>query len=570
MKTAIRARVDRVRLLADFVRRMGPAWLAFRIRYAAERRLGVLARRSPVGAWPAATGAFELGCLVDTERLSAWLSDGASEAQRAEVRSTLEQLRERRFDVFGTVVGLTSWHHDPIHDATYEVGVHWSEVPEFERVDVKCVWEPSRFSWAFDLARAHRLRLDSGADELFWNLVDDWMRENPPNAGINWACGQEASIRLSAVLLAAAAMPESATPERLARIEQLVIATADRVASNIGYARSQRNNHHLSEALGLWMSSLVLPSHERAPRWRAEAERHIEEVCGTLVFDDGGTSQYSTNYHRVFLHEFVLVLHFARWAGVAAPSSVDEALQRSASYFEALMEPESGHAPFLGHDDGAEILPNLASPHRRIAPTVVLDAAMLERPIRSLDSADAEWCAWFALDAPGLDSEAPPSAGFQHFPEMGTVVMWSGRHRAYLRCGPLRFRPSQADQLHLDIWDGAENLEGDPGTFSYNPAEGERGLLDSAFDHNSVVKGGVDHMPRVGRFAFARWASGVVERLELMDGVVTGEFSLETRSGSVRRVVELSPTGVRDLIVEGQRSRREGSWAYRGGYRHQR
>ena len=72
----------------------------------------------------------------------------------------------------------------------------------------------------------------------------------------------------------------------------------------------------------------------------------------------------------------------------------------------------------------------------------------------------------------------------------------------------MRFRPSQADLLHLDLaLDGAPLLI-DGGTGAYNPPPGSawwRDALAGTAGHNTVQFDGRDQMPRVGRFLFACW-----------------------------------------------------------------
>ncbi len=550
----IRGRLEFAGNVIDACRRMGAEWVLFRLRYASERKLGLHERRSPVKAWPEPAGYLTaLPEVVRPEALRMWLRENATQNQRLYSQSLVDRLRRREFDVFGAIVRIESWHHDPVHDVCYESSVHWSKVAEFERVDVKCVWEPSRFGWAFGLARAEHLGVE-GAAELFWELLESWMEENAPNAGIQWACGQEASIRLMAVSLAAMAMPDSWSPGRLALIEQLIEVTADRVEANIAYARSQRNNHHASEAVGLVACALMLPGHPRALRWLDQGTKHLTEVANVLILEDGGSSQYSTNYHRVFLHNFVWVAALSEAVGHDLGRDFQEAFRRASEYLLAFMEPQSGHGPFIGHDDGAELLPAFCQPHRLLGPDVQLLRAYFEMPRAVGPEIWDEWLAWFGLEyGPGDPVGGHPGPGYRHFPKMGIVIMWAGPHRIYVRCGPFEFRPSQADQLHVDVWEDGVNLVGDPGTFSYRPRPGELGLLDSAFDHNTITLHGRDHMPKVGRFLFARWAEGRVLTLTCDHGEVVGEFECVTGSGRIHRVVKLSREGpfVSEGAIEG-------------------
>ncbi len=549
----------------DVCRRLGPGWLGFRLRYAAERRLGIQRRRSPIADWPQPAGRLRGGLprVVDCDGLRDWLRSHANRDQSRQCQELVEQLRRGEFNVFGSSVRPSSWHHDPIYDVVYDHLPHWSQVDEFDHADIKCVWEPSRFGWAFDLVRAEHLGV-SGAGDLFWQLLEDWMQSNPPNSGVNWVCGQEAGIRLMAATIAAAAMPHTWSTGRLDRLEQLTEVTADRIFSNIAYARSQKNNHHASESVALVAAALVLPAHTRAQSWWRAGTSHLNEVASELIFADGGSSQYSTNYHRVFLHNFAWATVLSRHEGKDLGPIVANAFCAATRYLEAIMEPVSGHAPFFGADDGAELLPSFFGPHRLVGPDV-----QLCRAICSIDQIDyrqewGEWLAWFGLTITRSQGGSAPAVGYRHFPDMGTIVLWSGRKRVFVRCGPLRYRPSQDDQLHCDVWDGGEVVNGDPGTFSYKPAPGEPGALDSVSDHN-VPCGRLNRpTPKVGRFLFARWEPGRVHELAVHGSEVRLRASVGD-SAPIHLALELDQRGMR--LLDGTVLNGGGNVRRLGGYR---
>lgn len=66
-----------------------------------------------------------------------------------------------------------------------------------------------------------------------------------------------------------------------------------------------------------------------------------------------------------------------------------------------------------------------------------------------------------------------------------------------------KFRPSQADALHVDLWHNGTNLLRDAGTFSYNKEGAE--CFSGTAAHNTVEFDDRDQMPRLGRFLFGDW-----------------------------------------------------------------
>src|SRR5205823_1624803 len=84
-----------------------------------------------------------------------------------------------------------------------------------------------------------------------------------------------------------------------------------RIQANLNYALSQRNNHGISEAVGLWTIGALFPEFARANEW-SECGREILETQGLeLIYEDGAFAQHSVNYQRVVLQDFLWVLRLA-------------------------------------------------------------------------------------------------------------------------------------------------------------------------------------------------------------------------------------------------------------------
>ena len=164
--------------------------------------------------------------------------------------------------------------------------------------------------------------------------------------------------------------------QRAGWIHVLATATGERVESNIRYARSQRNNHHASEAVGLITSAYLSGPGGVRDRWWALGELHLLEVAEQLIFADGGSSQYSTNYHRVFVHNLVWAVLMYRAVGREVPADMLGALRRATVFLAALGDPRSGYGWFFGADDGSRVLAVSDAPHRQLSDDVHLASAV--------------------------------------------------------------------------------------------------------------------------------------------------------------------------------------------------
>ena len=141
------------------------------------------------------------------------------------------------------------------------------------------MWELSRFPWAWPLARAYGRTGDERFAEGFWGLFENWLACNPPNRGANWMCGQEATFRLMAATFSrhGLAKARATTPRRVARFQDFVRATAQRIAVNLDYALSQSNNHGVSECLGLITAAVNLPDEPDSDGWQAKGLRSLQQ-----------------------------------------------------------------------------------------------------------------------------------------------------------------------------------------------------------------------------------------------------------------------------------------------------
>lgn len=78
--------------------------------------------------------------------------------------------------------------------------------------DIKGIWEASRFDWVLGLAKDYLSGREQALDELN-ATTKDWLKHNSPYLGPNWKCGQEASIRVMHLAMAAKLLNQVESPE---------------------------------------------------------------------------------------------------------------------------------------------------------------------------------------------------------------------------------------------------------------------------------------------------------------------------------------------------------------------
>lgn len=511
--------------LLSLLRYQGPRWLAFRAAYALKRRGGWLRKALPCGEWEAAPGERTLATvsvLPPGAQISAMGSDEAvCRAERiCNGNLTWFSWKEEHLGF------PPDWFHSPWARGAEKCDLrHWSEIGDFEGGDIKGVWEQGRFGFVWALVRAHARSGDPLYPEVFWRAVEDWREKNPPQRGPHWMCGQEVALRLIAWVFGLMAFRGNAatTPSRERALAEMIEVSARRIEANLGYALSQKNNHGMSEAAGLFTAGVLLDR----PAWTARGRGLLEMLARELIYNDGSFSQHSVNYHRLMLHVYLWVIRLGETAGQRLSLDTLRRVGQAGTWLRTLLNDKNGHVPNLGSNDGAHLLDLTDLGYLDYRPTVQAVGLVIEKQRWLPAGPWDELAAWLgvlpsALEVSPLErpTEVPPrfiggeccaERTLRVFRDGGYAVWRRGETLALLRCVE-RFchRPSQCDLLHFDLWHRGQNLLRDAGTYSYNCEEPWRRYFDSSEAHNTVRFDDRDPMPRLSRFLYGAWPRGAV------------------------------------------------------------
>lgn len=406
--------------------------------------------------------------------------------------------------------------------------------------DIKYIWEPARFAWAYILGRAFYLTGLERYAQSFWQYTETFLRANPPNIGPNWASAQEVAIRLMALVFASSVFESSkqTTTDRRLLLAEAIAAHARRIPPTLIYARAQNNNHLLTEAVGLYTAGVVMPNHPQSGHWVKLGWRWLNHALQTQIDADGTYVQQSTNYHRLMLQAALWVAMISKSVGHQLPAASQQGLSAATHWLFSMTDQVSGCTPNLGPNDGAYIMPLAGTSFQDFRP--VLQAAALAFTGGRLfpEGPWDEMAVWYGLETSESKSQHIPSARTADRP----LVLHSTDRRswAYLRAAKFNSRPGHADQLHLDLWWRGLNLAVDAGTYLYNgPPPWDNSLAGSAV-HNTITVNGFDQMTRASRFLWLNWAQGEILSLDRERGVLVAQHNGYRRLNVIhRRVVKV-------------------------------
>jgi hypothetical protein len=362
-----------------------------------------------------------------------------------------------------------------------------------EPIDIKFVWEPARFGWAFKLGRAYRLTGRAKYAQAFWQHFELFESTNPPYLGPHWMNGQEVAIRLLALVwcLHAFEAARASTSDRMEKLSRSIARHADRIPPTLVYARAQNNNHLVVEAAGLYTAGALLGRVDLSDLGWKWLNRALQRQIGSF----GEYVQHSTNYHRLMLDAAVWADGVRRAQGQSWPPATREALTRASHWLFSMLDPQTGNVPNLGANDGALILPLASAQFGDFRPTVQAAARAFLRAGLPRGDWD-ELSQWLGLPSVGYSADSAAYA---------TDHLRGRNSWAYLRASSFRSRLCHMDQLHFDLWWRGLNMTRDAGTYLYNAVPPWDNPLVSTRVHNTVTVDGKDQMTRGGRFLTLDW-----------------------------------------------------------------
>lgn len=535
-------RLEKILGYLSLYREMGLGWMLFRISHIASKKLGSERRAFPVKGWEGfpLEVILKAGVPTDIKGFSAWKEDNLPAWVQPPEKGFPEYIT-RNFsrtvqDAERMLVGEwkyfshewintgfpPDWHLDPLTGIVMEKDKPWYQIREYGDHEIKYAWEASRLSMVFTLVRAYAINKDERYPRAFWQLVENWMDQNPPGRGVNWQGSQEAALRLLALCFGYFAFRGSplSTPERIADLTRLASAIGKRIHSNLAFSIHTGTNHAISEPFGLWLCGLAFPELKGSMEFRKIGRKRLEEQALKQLFNDGGYSMYSINYHRFVLQICCLAIRLGELNGEPFSGSLKERIGRSAEMIYQCMDMKTGEIPMFGSNDGALVLPLDQCDFTDFRPVLQLAYYTAHKKwILSEGPWDEDiyWLWGNDVMRPG-SSEQPPSVD-SAYPDAGLFILRSMNSHVVVRCVNYCSRPSHADQLHADLWWKGTQIAIDAGTYLYHGKGIWQNGLSRTGVHNTVSVDGNDQMVRLSRFTWGRRAQGRVMEFGKVSGI---------------------------------------------------
>ncbi len=399
-----------------------------------------------------------------------------------------------------------NWLSNPINKSISQSNLKpWWKISDFDENtgDIKIIWEQSRMDWV--LAFAQRVRNGDKNELKKLNIwLDDWLIINPPYLGINWKCGQEASIRV--INLCCALLILGQEKHSLSSFEELIRMHLLRIAPTINYAIAQNNNHGTSEAAALFIGGSLLTSLGAldGKSFEKKGRYWLENRAANLIEQDGSFSQYSLNYHRMMLDTISFSeIWRQKLALVPFSACFYQRANNASSWLYQMISPITGDGPNMGANDGSNLLQLSGSSYRDYRPSVHLAMTLFqERPAYKEKGLWNNHLIWLGVSEAKRKMLEYTDCNYD---DGGYKIIHFNNASAFLRFPNFRYRPSQADALHVDFWVNGINLLGDAGSYSYNSEPDLSDYFAGTKGHNTIQFDNRNQMPRLSRFLFGEW-----------------------------------------------------------------
>lgn len=402
-----------------------------------------------------------------------------------------------------------NWHKNYFNGKVSRFrNLEWWKIPDFDNDfgDIKNAWELSRYDWVVKLSALAASGKFEAVDLLNLRL-SNWVEENQPYRGVNWKCGQEASIRLLHLIFSSMLLGQLKNPSL--QLLNLVEMHVKRIAPTLSYAIAQNNNHGTSEAAALFIGGHFLSTNGKTEYRKFEklGRYWLDNRADKLFSNDGCFSQYSINYHRLALDTFSFCEVYRR---VNSLENFSERLifkiKKATQWLEVLTDFQTGDAPNIGANDGALLFHFFNFKYRDFRHCVQwANFLFFNKIISGLTETQKDLFRLFDHNFSDLNVDSPISDiqilgnqdGFYIFKNKSMLLVF--RRPIFI------FRPSHADALHLDLWINGENVLRDGGSFSYFTDLDKYNYYKGTSSHNTIIFDGNSQMPSISKFLFGSW-----------------------------------------------------------------
>ncbi|MES2382072.1 MAG: alginate lyase family protein [Bacteroidota bacterium] len=510
--------MNKLKQFVQIIQNMGLRYVSFRLGFEVMKKLGLLKYKYPTNPAPK-----QFISLADWKQLNQKFFFESKETLTF-TKDRNNQLQEEALKILdGTLKFFSAqeyhlgkdydWLTNPDTGFKYSNTIHWLYINDYSKQagDIKYVWEKSRFTYLNTIIR-YDYHFDTDQSEFVFSEIESWIKANPVNQGPNYKCSQETSLRVFNWLFALHYYKNSAalTEARFQSIMHAIYWQAKHINNNINFSRiAVRNNHAITETLGMYLIGLLMPYFPEAKQWKTKGKQFLEQEIAYQIYEDGTFLQFSSNYHRVVIQLLSWAIQLNKLNDTPFSDTFYQRAKASVHFLTTCMQKENGQLPNYGANDGALFFKFSNQHYRDYRPQLEALSLLLNLnwPYDTFEDKN-----WYGINNKVI-AQKQARQQLSQFKKGGYYIINEANTLSFIRCGNHKDRPSQADNLHLDIWVDGENILRDAGSYKYNTSEEEIRYFFGTASHNTVMLNGFDQMRKGSRFIWFNWSQAVAATL---------------------------------------------------------
>jgi hypothetical protein len=425
--------------------------------------------------------------------------------------SEADKIREHIFDLLGSgpiKLSLQGEGYQPINwNIDFKSGHRWNpktfyshiQYGQKEGVDIKVPWELSRFQHMNILGQAYLLTKDKKYAEEFRDQIADWIDNNPIGFGVNWKCTMDVAIRVANWLISQEYFSgsEHITKDFWHKFYTSIYEHGKFIINHLENKSLIRNNHYISDLVGLFFIATYCPFFKESKRWGDFAIKELSQEIDIQIYPDGCNFEASTSYHRLVLELLFYITLLAERSGSPLPNKFKDKVEKMFEFCLFAIKPD-GTIPQIGDNDSGRFLVFCKRPvldHKYLLSFASI--AYEDSQFKISDFGFDEEVFWtFGRKGKKLYDNLPPRTGplnSKAFPDAGWYIIRNSNDYCLVSCGPNgqsgKGGHAHNDKLSFELVLDGRNIVVDPGTYIYTSYPEIRNLFRSTEYHNTIKFG---------------------------------------------------------------------------------
>lgn len=360
--------------------------------------------------------------------------------------------------------------------------------------DVKVPWELSRFQHLVTLGKAYWYTDDEKYAQEFVNQIENWIKNNTVEFGVNWACTMDVAIRAVNWIWGYYFFQNSGTLTLEFRIKffKSLFLHGQHIINNLEL--ETRNNHYLSNVVGLVYLGIFFKDTLEGNKWLEKGFSSLKEEMDFQVFDDGVNFESSIGYHRLSTELFISATLLSMINDFKFPNWYFKRLEKMIEFVIYYTKPD-GSSPQIGDsDDGRlHILSDYGNWNKLDHRYLISIGAYLfgKHDFISYYPEFNEESFWI-LGGKQKDYKKvmKKDINSKSFPEGGYQIMRENDHYMIIDCSSPQDKSPKVHRhnsaLSFDLFAYGKSFIVDPGSYIYTADKKMRNLFRSTKYHNVI------------------------------------------------------------------------------------